>query len=84
MTPSSKVIFSPIERKAEFAKAATLREKSATEASEADLGVSWTHLRACFEGERTPSEELAQRVADYVGIRAETFWGPREAIARAS
>ena len=74
----------PIERKAEFAKAATLREKGTSQAAEDDLDVSWTHLKACLEGERTPSEELAQRVAEYVGIPAGKFWGSREEVARAS
>lgn len=72
----------PIERKAEFAKAATLKEKGTSQAAEDDLDVSWTHLKACLEGERTPSEELARRVADYVGMPVAKFWGERE-LARA-
>lgn len=72
----------PIERKAEFAKAATLREKGTSQAAEDDLDVSWTHLKACLEGDRTPSEELARRVAEYVGIPVAQFWGERE-LARA-
>lgn len=82
MAPSSKVVFSPLQRKAEFAKAATLREKGTSQAAEDDLEVSWTHLKACLEGERTPSEELARRVAEYVGIPVAQFWGERE-LARA-
>jgi hypothetical protein len=75
MRPATKVSFGPLQRKAEFAKAATLREKANSVAAEEDLGSSWTHLRECFEGERTPSKDLALKVATYVEMDAEDFWG---------
>lgn len=70
-----KLSLTPIQRKAEFAKHATLNEKAISRAAEEDIGTSWTHLRECFEGVRKPSEELAAKVAEYVGITVEDFWG---------
>lgn len=64
----------PLERRAEFAKATTLHETTLTQAAE-NLGVSWTHLLACFQGERVPSTDLRERVAEYVAIPASRFWG---------
>jgi hypothetical protein len=78
MPRTPKVVRTPLERKAEFTKAAMLREKGVELAAKEDLDVSWTHLKACFEGDRTPSDDLAQRAAEYVGIPADEFWGPRE------
>jgi hypothetical protein len=80
MTPP-KVSLTPIQRKAEFAKHATLREKPISRAAEEDLKVSWTHLRECFEGLRTPSDKVAAEVAEYVGMSVEDFWGERLAAA---
>ncbi|MFL5481120.1 MAG: hypothetical protein ACJ8AK_02940 [Gemmatimonadaceae bacterium] len=65
----------PLQRKAEFAKAATLRDKASGVAALEDLDSSWTHLRECFEGKRTPSKELATNVAAYVEMDPEDFWG---------
>lgn len=80
-----KVSFSPLERKAEFAKYATLNKKAVSVAAEEDMGVSWTHLRGCFDGERSPSDELARKAADYVKMTIEDFWGlPESEVARAS
>ena len=78
-----KVAFSPLQRKAEFAKYATLNKKPVSVAAKQDIGVSWTHLRECFEGVRTPSEEVAIKAADYVQMRRDEFWGESE-IAGAS
>lgn len=75
MRPATKVAFTPLQRKAEFAKAATLKEKANSTAAEEDLGSSWTHLRECFEGTRTPSKELADKAAAYVEMDPEEFWG---------
>lgn len=75
MRPATKVALTPLQRKAEFAKHATLKEKPVSRAAEEDLDSSWTHLRECFEGERTPSRELANRVAVYVEMEPEDFWG---------
>lgn len=75
MRPATKVALTPLQRKAEFAKAATLKTKPVSVAAKEDLDSSWTHLRECFEGERTPSRELATRVAAYVEIDPDEFWG---------
>lgn len=75
MRPATKVSLTPLQRKAEFAKRATLNEKPNTRAAEEDLDSSWTHLRECFEGTRTPSKELANKVAVYVEMEADEFWG---------
>lgn len=80
MRPETKVSLTPLQRKAEFAKHATLKQKpeggrlSVNRAAE-DLGSSWTHLRECFESGRTPSRELANKVALYVEMDPEDFWG---------
>lgn len=79
----SKVVLSPIQRKAEFAKHATLNGRAMSVVAEKDFGISWIHLRECFKGLRTPGEELAKKVAEYVGLSPEEFWGERE-VARAS
>jgi hypothetical protein len=79
----SKLALSPIERKAEFAKAAILKGKTMSVVAEEDFDISWIHLRECFKGLRRPSEELANKVAEYVGMSPEEFWGVRE-VARAS
>lgn len=79
----SKVSFSPIERKAEFAKYATLAKKPVSVAATEDIGVTWTHLRECLEGKRTPSEEVAKKTADFVSMDVAGFWGDA-LIAKAS
>lgn len=75
MRPATKVSLTPLQRKAEFAKHATLKQKPVSRAAEDDLDSSWTHLRECFEGERTPSRDLADKVAVYVEMDPEDFWG---------
>ena len=71
--PRSKVALSPIQRKAEFAKAATLMAKPVSRAAEEDIGAASTHLRECLEGARTPSDEMKRKVAEYVEIELEDF-----------
>lgn len=68
----------PLERRAEFVKAATLHGTTRMGAC-SSLGITWTHLLACMNGERTPSAELRTRVAEYVRISANRFWGPANA-----
>lgn len=75
MRPDTKVALTPLQRKAEFAKATTLKKKGVSAASKEDLDSSWTHLRECFEEERTPSRDLATRVAAYVEMEPDEFWG---------
>jgi hypothetical protein len=77
------VPLTPLQRKAAFAAAVELHETTKSAAA-TDLGVSWTHLLLCFEGARVPSEELMQRVADYVAIDRDHFWPPRQPAAAAS
>jgi hypothetical protein len=74
------VALTPLQRKAAFAAAVELNETNKGAAA-GSLGVSWTHLLLCMEGSRIPSAELAQRVADYCGVAAEQFWGPRATLA---
>lgn len=74
------VALTVLERKAAFAAAVELNETNKTAAA-LSLGVSWNHLLLCMEGDRKPSAELAQRVADYCKVPAGQFWGPREPIA---
>lgn len=64
----------PLERKASFAGAVVLHETTQQAACK-ELGVSWTHLHFCFLGNRQPSEELMERVAEYVGVPVGQFWG---------
>lgn len=64
----------PLERKAAFAHAVTLRGKSKTAAAKEDLGVTWTHLSAVLEEDRDGSEELRRRFADYIGVPVEECW----------
>lgn len=81
MKRSSKVSLSPVERKAEFVKHATLRQKSLNAAAEEDVGASWTHLRECFAGVRTPSKELAEKAAEFCGMTSLEFWGDLNPVA---
>lgn len=65
---------SPIERKAEFGRAAILRKSSFRRASK-ELGISLTHLLGCLDGSRQPSDSLALRIAAYCGIDTLRYWG---------
>lgn len=65
----------PLERKAAFAHAVVLHQAPSYAAAAQECGASWTHLRACLEGDRTPSDALRQRVAEYCEIPADRFWG---------
>lgn len=73
--------FTPIERKAAFMAAVTLKETTKTAAAE-ELEVSWTHLEFVLDGVRVGSTELKEKIADYVGIPSSQFW--KEPIAVAS
>jgi hypothetical protein len=74
--------FTPLERKAVFMAAVTLKETVKTKAAE-EIDVSWQHLDAVLLGERDGSRELRERVAEYVGVPVDEFWTPPE-VARAS
>ncbi len=73
-----KMPFAPIERKAAFMAAVTLKKTNKTAAA-LGLGVSWTHLDAVLMGERDGSMRLKDEIAEYVGISTLHFW--RERIA---
>ena len=75
--------FTPLERKAVFMAAVTMKETVKTKAAPEDLGVSWQHLDAVLLGERDGSKGLRERVAEYVGVPVDEFWTPPE-VARAS
>jgi chemotaxis protein histidine kinase CheA len=61
------IALTPIQRKAAFMAAVTLRG-STRMAAAAELGVSWTHLLGVLDGLRTGSAELKRRIAIYVGM----------------
>jgi len=59
------IALTPIQRKAEFMAAVTLRRSTKTAAAE-ELDVSWTHLVGVLDGTRPSSTELRDRIAAYV------------------
>ena len=66
--------YSPLERRAEFSKAAELQRKSKTAICR-QFGVTWSHVRECFLEKRLPSRELAEQVASFCGVSVPKFWG---------
>ena len=56
----------PLQRKAAFKAAVTLREVTMAEAAH-ELGVSYNHLTLVLKGERVGSARLEQEIADFVG-----------------
>ncbi len=56
----------PLERKAAFRAAATLKETSMADAAR-DLGVSYNHLMLVLAGERAGSAPLKARIAAFIG-----------------
>jgi transcriptional regulator with XRE-family HTH domain len=56
----------PLERKAAFRAAVTLRQITMAEAA-AELGVSYNHLTLVINGERVGSERLEEAVARAIG-----------------
>lgn len=76
----------PLQRKAAFAHAVTMRETNRSAAA-LSMGRSATHVDLVLAGVRTGSDELKQKLADYCGHTVEAFWGPAIAhvpTARAS
>jgi len=61
------IALTALERKAAFVAAATLHQDTKMAAAE-KCGVSWQHLLYVLDGEREPSAELRERVAEYVGM----------------
>lgn len=72
----------PIERKATFVAACTLKGLTLTNAAKQECGVSWQHLDLVLLGGREGSVELKQKVAAFVGVSAHLFW--KESVAVAS
>jgi hypothetical protein len=56
----------PLERKAAFKSAVTLRQVTMAQAA-ASMGVSYNHLLLVLGGERVGSERLERAIADFVG-----------------
>ena len=56
----------PLERKAAFRAAVTLRQITMAEAA-AELGISYNHLTLVINGERVGSERLEEGIARTVG-----------------
>lgn len=56
----------PLERKAAFKAAVTLRQVTMAQAA-ASVGVSYNHLLLVLGGERIGSERLERAIADFVG-----------------
>lgn len=56
----------PLERKAAFKAAVTLRQVTMAQAA-ASMGVSYNHLLLVLGGERVGSERLERAIADFVG-----------------
>jgi hypothetical protein len=56
----------PLERKAAFKAAVTLRQVTMAQAAAA-MGVSYNHLLLVLGGERVGSERLERAIADFVG-----------------
>ena len=74
---------SPLQRKAAFAHAITMRETTKTAAA-MSLGYSLTHIEATMSGERVASDELKAKLAEYCAHTEEAFWGEPVSVARAS
>jgi len=72
--------FTPIERKAAFMAAVTLKKTNKTAAAET-LEVSWTHLECVLDGTRIGSAVLKDRIAEYIGIPSARFWAEPKAVA---
>jgi transcriptional regulator with XRE-family HTH domain len=60
---------SPLERKAAFRAAATLKEVTMANAARR-LGVSYNHLMLVLNGDRKASSALKSRIADFLGCAA--------------
>lgn len=66
---------SPLERKAAFAYAAAMREKSRNRAAKEDIGFTLTHVLGVLDGTRPGNADLMRRLAEYVGRDYVEFWG---------
>ena len=64
----------PLERKAAFRAAVTLRQITMAEAA-AELGVSYNHLTLVISGERVGSVQLEEGIAGFVGRTVPEVFG---------
>lgn len=64
----------PLERKAAFMHAVTMRQKGKM-AGAREIGYSWTHVETVLNEGRAGSEKMKQRVAEYCGVPYKKFWG---------
>ena len=64
----------PLERKAAFRAAVTLRQITMVEAA-AELGVSYNHLTLVISGERVGSARLEEGIAAFVGRPVTDMFG---------
>jgi hypothetical protein len=71
----------PVERKAEFKRAVTLKQTTMEKAAVEDLRVSFHHLSEVLAGRRVGSEELEQRFAEYIGLSRDEVFPPRAVVA---
>ena len=59
-------VMTPLQRKAAFKSACTLKETSAAKAAR-ELGVSYNHLMLVLNGDRKGSDQLQRRIAQFFG-----------------
>ena len=64
----------PLERKAAFRSAVTLRRITMAEAA-AELGISYNHLTLVIKGERVGSTGLEEGIAKFIGRSAGDVFG---------
>ena len=71
----------PLERKAAFRSAVTLRQITMAEAA-AELGISYNHLTLVIKGERVGSARLEEGIATVVGRSVREVFGRTPRAAR--
>jgi len=65
----------PLQRRAEFLRAVKLQGKTMKSVLRDVVHISYNHWRACAEGARKPSREVAERIARFCGYSLLEFWG---------
>lgn len=74
----------PLERKAAFKHAVTMKETTLEAASREVIGVTWIHLSQGINEEETRrglSPEVKQKFADYIGRPVKEVFGALAAVA---
>lgn len=72
----------PLERKAAFKAAVTLRQMTQAEAAKEVFGVTWFHLVEGIAGRRSLRPELRKRFASFIGKTVEEVFGAQDAVGR--